>query len=212
MSGAWEINENPEVVLGIPYQGNVSMDWALAFKNLMVPNTLYSVAYGQPIDVARNSIAKRFLESNAEYLMFVDSDVVLPPDSYIRLKNRKLDIVSGLYYTKFGNYTPAMWYDRNPAIPITEYQNGELLEADLIGMGCCLIRRRVFENLEPPWFKWTQSFVENGCSEDFYFCRNAKARGFKVCVDTSIQTHHIGNGASNHLGFMSLDRIMGEQV
>lgn len=52
------------------------------------------------------------------------------------------------------------------------------MEVEHTGSSGMLIRRRVLDALEPPWFE-----LGNGISEDVAFCRKARAAGFSVHVD-----------------------------
>ena len=62
-----------------------------------------------------------------------------------------------------------------------------------MGGGCLLVHRRVLEALSPPWFR----FETDGegrrilTPEDFFFCRNAVAGGFRVFLDTDRICGHI---------------------
>ena len=68
---------------------------------------------------------------------------------------------------------------------------GELLECDAIGTGVIMIKRKVFETIEPPYFKYT--YDEDGLLElgqDFYFCQKAQRAGFKIYAHTGMLTSH----------------------
>ena len=201
---AWERDKPPDVVIGLPHQGEVTVEWMMGFMELEHPNIYIQFMRGMPLDEARNKIAEKALELKAKWVFYLDSDTVPPKDCLIRLMSHNLPIVSALYYRRHPPHIhPAMWR-RDPTItdpdapkyrPITEFPRGALVEADVIGMGCCLISRRVFEAIKPPWFEWRRRkpFKEvGGLSEDFDFCEKAKAVGSKILVDTSIVCNHIG--------------------
>jgi len=68
---------------------------------------------------------------------------------------------------------------------------GEMVEVDGIGSHFVLIRKRVFEALPPPWYKCTTP----SAGEDYWFCRKAKAAGFKIWADMTVHTgHEVGTG------------------
>jgi GT2 family glycosyltransferase len=57
-----------------------------------------------------------------------------------------------------------------------------------------MIRRRVFEKLDPPYFKYV--YDEMGklkLGQDFYFCQKAREAGFRIYVHTGILTSHYQN-------------------
>lgn len=197
---AWT-KRNPTLLVGIPHTGHVTMEWALAFRQLSIPFPhLYSFVRGVPIDRARNQLVETMLEKGCEWLFFLDSDVIVPPNIIEKLMAHKQPIMSALYYRRYPPYNPSMWKlaehpkPEGKYTPIMSFPKGEIVEADVIGMGACLIHRRVFEKLEPPWFKWTQGWEKGGVSEDFYFCEKAREKGFRLLVDTSIVCKHVVEG------------------
>ncbi len=58
-------------------------------------------------------------------------------------------------------------------------------EGGFTGGHCILIRREVFEALEPPWFSNRKGY------EDRYFCEKAIAAGFPLYVDRSVVAGHV---------------------
>lgn len=197
---AW-IRRTPEILIAIPHTGHVSTEWALAFRQLQINRPhLYSFNRGVPIDRARNMLVETMLEKGCDWIFFLDSDVICPPDTVERLLAHKQPIISALYYRRYPPYNPAMWVkspqptEQGKYTPIMEFPKGQIVEADVIGLGACLIHRRVFEKLEKPWFKWTEGWEKGGVSEDFYFCEKAKQAGFRILVDTSILCKHEVSG------------------
>jgi len=207
MPGAWELDTSPIVHIGIPHCTDVTVDWALGLRQLQLPRHTISMTRGQPIDLSRDTLVHRMQESGAEYMFFLDSDVILPNDAVVRLLSHNQDIISGVYHVRHNPITPAMWKE-SPEFPgkynpIVGYNEGSLIDVDSIGMGCCLIHKRVFEKLEEPYFKWSMdSNQENGVSEDFYFCKKAREAGFHIYVDTSIQCTHIAKANVTKAGLV----------
>jgi len=203
MPGAWELPKT--VVCGILHTEIVTMAWALGLKNLQIPGPIVPVA-GVPFDHARNKLCMIALEHGADFVFHYDSDVVAPHDTIFRLMRHNLPIVSGVYCRRaHPQGIPVML--RNGQW-ITEFPSNALIEVDLVGAGCLLIRRDVLEKLPPQdkkrgkhWFDWKVDCKGTGiapddecASEDFTLCRHASKHGFKVMVDTSIICRHIGLG------------------
>lgn len=208
MPGAWELDNRPVVHVCIPHCTNVTMAWALGFRQLQLPSNVISMTRGQPIDQARNVLVEQALKSNAEYVLFIDSDVVIPPMAIQRMISHNQDIVSGVYYVRHDPITPAVWMESadlpGKYNPVTAMTENALIEVHAIGMGCCLIHRRVFDHLQKPYFKWTVSDDgESGVSEDFHFCRIAREAGFHIYIDTGVQCEHLSNAVvtRNGIGF-----------
>jgi len=168
------------------------------------------------IDKARNNIIRTFLtqEVKTDRLWMVDDDMIWHPESIIRLYERDLDIVAALTWTNAAPPCPTVWKDERevdgtyfytPAAFETlrwliEHEHNfnsndpivlppsddDLVEVDATGGAFLMIKRHVCEEMEDPWF---QGDV-NGFGEDFYFCRKARAAGFKVFVDRSVIVTH----------------------
>jgi hypothetical protein len=81
---------------------------------------------------------------------------------------------------------------RSKYLNISTWGDGELVKVDATGTGCLLFDMKVFKILPEPWFKHIlpgDGIEEEG--EDFYFCRNARAAGLEIYVDTSIPCGHL---------------------
>src|ERR1700685_3231683 len=101
-----EHNAGPGLVIGIPTLGRpVNLEWAMALKSMTPPinfNSVFQIIKGQPVDVARNSIAKFALDSGAKYLFFLGDDVVIPGYTLRQLifrmeQDPELGVVGGVY-------------------------------------------------------------------------------------------------------------------
>jgi GT2 family glycosyltransferase len=148
-----------------------------------------------PIDSQRNKQVKGLLDiPEATHIFFLDSDVVPPIDALATLLEHGKDIVAGVYPAVMEGH--AIWsafkQTKNsqfePVLP--EEQEG-LQPVDGIGMGCCLVARKVFEKLLPPWFVTKMDkFGEMISTEDFSFCISAKKAGFKIYADFDVKCVH----------------------
>jgi GT2 family glycosyltransferase len=206
MSGSWEYPKPNVLVVILSGREVVTTAWAKGYKYLMYPERSNDTfLYGMPFDHARSQGCQRTLETGHEYLFFLDDDVIPPPDAIHRLIARNKDIVGGLYYRRQMPVYPVMMreIEGKGAQWITDARMGDLVEADLVGCGCLLIKRKVLEIMPPPWFewkcdpyRWPNLQPHERCSEDYDFCRKARALGFKLFVDTTVQCVHAGLGAA----------------
>ena len=60
----------------------------------------------QTFVVGRGMIAKAGCDSEADYIFWCDSDIVLPPDAITRMVDHGLDFVTGIYFQKSGDHWP----------------------------------------------------------------------------------------------------------
>lgn len=153
----------------------------------------------------RNKIAKMFLDSEAKYLMFIDSDIRFKRGMINRLRSHDKGIMCGPYMKKTIPYAPVL----NSVLG----QEGELFVVREAGTGFMMIRRDVFGAFRSMWpehdyqadgdeqqgtyHDWFRVGVKDGryLSEDYYFCQLAGKLGIKTYMDTSFMTEHIGKMA-----------------
>ena len=192
----------PKIGVCVPHTGNVNMEWVMkSWGPLIFRKSSWCIVHpflcrGPPIDIAREDVTAQALEWGADYVFYLDSDVLpeLPEDInnvLYQLYKRNLPIVSGMYRTKKVGNPWAMWkfIDKDRGFQPVEEFTSELVEVDVVGLGCCLVKSEVFEKIERPWFRWDLKYAP---SEDFYFCLKATAEaGYRTVVDTKIRCSHL---------------------
>ncbi len=208
--------ESRGIMIGLPVLGNVPDEWLYSFLAMDKPlGTKLTKISNRPADEARNDIVKRL---EKDWLFFMDSDQTFHPDTLHRLLSWDLPIVSGLYFKSPGQPVPHVYtyayqdgaHNYQALLdPIGRYLSGyaeqlkgnvaivlpstreQLIECDGIGAGCLLVHKRVFDAIEPPWFKYVEG---TNCGEDFYFCRKVQQAGFKIYVDPGVVCGHREKG------------------
>ena len=212
MPTSWEIQNSLRVMTCILHSENTTMAWSLGLKQLITPGPIVPLA-GMPFDHARNEGCKLMLQNGMTHLFFLDSDVIPPHDTILRLAARNEPFISGIYYRRSPPHgVPVMlrggrW--------LTKYPANTVIDVDLVGAGCLLIRRDFLEKIPPqrpgkPWFDWRvdmQGLMPLGecLSEDFTLDLWARKHGWKVRVDTSIQCKHIGYAEAGPGGMIPLN-------
>ncbi len=220
MSGSWELRRGTSVLVDILHVEHVTFKWSVGLRRLRWPGPFQDPIgiTGVPFDHGRNLAAMKCLESGSEWLFFLDSDVVPPPNAIEKLISHGQPIMSGLYHRRSPPVgLPVM--QRPHGVWLTKYKKGSVVEVDVVGAGCLLIHRSVLEQMKPQrplagkhWFDWrvdAQSVQEhNGApmSEDFTFCLHGRqTMGLKILVDTSIRCRHLGFGESDEGIFEPID-------
>jgi len=199
----------------IPHTGEVSSEWCLILRELpLPPGTQIFMSRGMPIDVTRESMVKTALDAGFEWIFFLDSDVILPKDTFQKLFSHNLPLISGLYKAKKPNgFFWAAWMQgkapdgKDAFVPVATW-SGRLFEVDVVGTGCMLIHRSVFTGIRAktdlPFFVWAKERnpglldklgipipLMREVSEDFWFCMLARHCGFKVVIDGEVKCGHI---------------------
>lgn len=216
MSGFWE--KNPiDVLIATPISGSevVYYEWMDQYVNhwLSIPEGLRvaRAKFPEPcIDIVRDKAVQVALQNGTNWLFFLDSDVIVPPNTLTRLISHNLPIVAGLYVRRHNPPFNEMLKLRQDGMfglrPIMdgEYADGSLVECDAVGTGCVLIRTDVFSKVKPfqqtidgkparpQYFMWTESRIQPGFSEDFAFFIKCREAGIPVYCDTAIKARHVG--------------------
>lgn len=201
MPGAWEIRQQNSVLCCILHVDVVPIAWAFGLRNLIIPGGIQPLT-GMPFDHARNAGCAKALELGAQWLFFLDSDVIPPRDTIPRLIAHNQPIISGMYCRRSPPHAVPVMIKNGQWV--TQFAPGAVVDVDLVGAGCLLVHRSVLESLPPSdpnrgkrWFDWRvdmQHLLPPGeaMSEDFTFCLNARKHGYKILVDTSIRCRHVG--------------------
>jgi glycosyltransferase involved in cell wall biosynthesis len=96
-------------MVGTPSKGYVSDKFHARFfamqPRLRLPHTMIS---GKPIDLARNVMVTKALQENCEYVFFLDSDILVNPDTLL-LHQVNMPIVSAVYYSHAPPYEMVPW-------------------------------------------------------------------------------------------------------
>lgn len=162
-------------------------------------------------DVVRNRVAAIFLEQTEyTHLLMLDSDMKHPADVVQRMarwviQDPERDIVGALYFNRREPHHPQAWKRGEDGLyyQFADWEPGIIDGCDIVGTGCILIHRRVFEGTEFPWFAYTYDRARIDKTdfvwptEDIYFCNLAREAGFSISVDTSFAPLH---GTSRWIG------------
>lgn len=156
---------------------------------VMEPGTLI---VGQRIDLARLAIG-----TDADYILWLDSDMRFPKNALVKLMAHGKDIVAANYVRRQIPPKPVAFlddYDDTVLLYTTPESTG-LQEVVGVGMGVMLTTVNVFRQLSEPWFglHWNVGKKAYG-GEDTWFARTAREHGFKVFVDHDLSQHveHLG--------------------
>jgi hypothetical protein len=153
---------------------------------------------GEKVDVARNYLIERVLESNAKYMLFVGEDTVLPYDGFIKLhetaESNPNTIVSGVYYIKLSS--PMVMIKQNDWVVPANVDPGQVYPVHLIGMDAMLIPVEVLRRLkddepELPFCCILNDKELGFIGEDNFFLHRVQKLGIEVLVNTDVQCLHI---------------------
>jgi hypothetical protein len=157
------VPQPPAVALCIPSFSTWMADMAMAFSalcghtvNVKAARLAMCNQKASMITMARNDLAQRAVEMNADFALFIDSDLTFPPDALVRLLAHGKDVVAGTYNKRVPPYE-TLGKLKGEVPPVEELLKGGLREADYLPGGFMLIRTEVFKKLAWPWFYETHN-------------------------------------------------------
>ncbi|MDP1689229.1 MAG: glycosyltransferase [bacterium] len=130
----------------------------------------------------RVMIAEALQQTNFDYLLFVDTDVI-PPKGFIdkfiaTFKKEKVDGLCGTYFLTDGN--PVNRKDNKA------YKGKGIEEVDVLGMGFSMFNRKCLNEVMYPD---PEPIIKP--DGDLEFCRQLKEKGYILKQDFDIKAYHL---------------------
>jgi len=205
----------PKVVMGVNTLSSV--DRATYFSHLcMIAHTrskytkkkMHMVLmnpYRMPSSPWRKKAAEIALNYEADYMFFVDDDVLVPENAfevlYETMHAEDYGVLAGVTYVRGYPFHP-MIFQRVGSMKNKELKlkmddhymkmvtkKSPVIPAYAVGFSCCLINMEIIRRMPPPYF-----VTGTGQTEDVYFCirvQNEFEPTPKIGVHTGVQTQHI---------------------
>lgn len=180
--------------------------------------------------MGRNQLAKAFMDSDCDKMIYLDSDITFEVGSLVKLYKMPYDYVGGCYRFKQNDEAyPISWLPENQELWANEHG---LLEVAVLPGGFMCLTKKVFQDLEAahPERKFTHfghtlhcyfqtPFVGGLHSEESFFAKEWRETGGKIYLLPEMEiTHwnfepvpyvgHIGNWLRNR---NSVDAQLGEK-
>lgn len=214
---AWEVRR-PQVSIALLLGGDfIYKDMMrVAFGLQKPPDTLFLFETKKPdVALSRNILAAQALREKAEWIFYLDSDIIPPLNVIQRLIGHNLPVVSGLYWRRYENLQPCIYKLGDDGIPkpFTDVdlalQGSALLEVEGVGAGCLLIHSSVLEKLKPSveqfdlrdpvtnqvltCWKFFEYIVHHNVnlSEDIVLASRVRGLGYKIFADLSLKCGHL---------------------
>ena len=204
-----------KVLIAVPTFESISPDTFKAIWDMDKPcDCGFEFVRGYDCATARNRIAQTALDGGYDFVLMVDNDVTPPRDALVNLLSHNVDACLGFYAHRNADNRPSgrtcicRMKDGNGAFyfnyPLeSEYTVEEMRQMrgsgeHLVrihggGMGCALIRVRLFDEIDYPWFDWVNYDDEarGMLSEDLFFCERCKRNKVAMYTDTRVACGHL---------------------
>lgn len=189
-----------KIMIAVPCMDQVPVPFCQSLALLeKVGECTLAMKAGSLIYTSRNDLALRAVQSDMDYVFWMDSDMQFPPDTLVRmvdvLTKNDLDILTGLYFRRVPPYSPVL-FDRlemrGNICSWSEFKElpDHLFEIGGCGFGCVLMSTEVFLSVQAKHGNMFAPIGNNG--EDIAFCIRARDCGYKIWCDPSIICGHVG--------------------
>jgi hypothetical protein len=165
----------------------------------------YDTVFATYIHEGRNSLVKHAQSVNATHILWVDTDMLFPTDTFYRLIMHDVDFVGVNYSTRRMpfRYTAGKWNEKDSAFDqvITSPTSTGLEKVDTLGFGICLMSMNIFDKLEKPWFDYKYDHkLDIHMGEDYLFCKNVREfTDIYLDHDLSKMVKHVGTYPYHYL-------------
>lgn len=189
-----------KTLIAVPCMDQVHALFAFSLAQLKpVESSTLTMKTGSLIYESRNALATQALQMEADYVFWLDSDMVFKPDILQRmmdtLRENDLDILTGLYFRRVPPYSPVLFDRLTIAGVECDYSEFKtipdgLFEVGGCGFGCVLMKTDVFFDVQSKFGNMFVPIGDNG--EDVCFCWRARECGYKIMCDPSVICGHVG--------------------
>ena len=198
-----------KILIGLPNTGYYHFMAVNSLLNLQIPENYiagFRFMSNCLIYDAREKLAEYAIKEGFDYLVMIDSDMVVPSDFIIKalnlIDNHNYDLVTGLIFKRAFPYQPCFYAkcrimeNHEPYLEgIIEWNDNSILDLEGMGMACCMMDTKILTKMKKPLF---YPFPNMG--EDLTFCIKARQEAkAKMCADSSIDVGHLGfNTITSH--------------
>lgn len=202
------------ILIAVPTFENIYPDTFKSIYDLNVSghDVAFEFVRGYDCATARNRIARLSLDKGYEYVLMVDSDMVLPKDALVNLLDDTRDVTLGYCARRGANgvyngQTCIFKLLNADGVRCKSYLPEDAYRADEIaalnakgeykvrvhggGMACALINTDVFNRTKYPWYDWANYKDGGMLSEDLYFCENCRKNSIQIYTDTRVNCGHM---------------------
>ena len=152
---------------------------------------------GYDVAAARRRMAREALDGGFDFLMMVDSDMVVPPDALENLRSVDANVAMGWAVRGSSDVGLTSVVRKGTHGYGASYYASEVasmggpFEVKGNGLCCALVRTGVFPRIAKPWFEFHDDADGNSMGEDYWFCQRCRDAGIKLYVDPRVGCGHV---------------------
>ena len=193
-----------KILIAVPCMDMVSARFAQSLTTLKkVGQCTVSFLIGSLVYDSRNKLAGMAMQMEADYILWLDSDMVFQPDTLERMmavldEHPEIDVLSGLYFRRGHPFTPVLFktleVNEQGTLDWSDFEElpDGLFEIAGCGFGCVLMRTDCLLDIaaKENGGRWFTPIADAG--EDCAFCIRARREGYRIFCDPSINLGHMG--------------------
>lgn len=164
-------------------------------------DTVIGFEVGSLVYNARNNLARQAIKAEADYVLWLDSDMVFAPDLLQKMlkvsQENDIDFLTAICFRRKPPYTPCLFdrlekvengasYTAIMSVPEGRFKvggcgfAGVLMSTDVLMSVASKFDGQMFEPMK-------------GFGEDVAFCWRARECGYDIWADSDIELGHVGN-------------------
>jgi hypothetical protein len=196
---------NTSVSILVPTKDMLYSHFSYSLSNMIKLTTLMGIDTHLLFDSStilinqRERLIDQAISLNSEWVLWLDSDMMFPPTTLIRLLSHNQDVIACNYMKRGYPFKTVTYSDLSNWenwIPIT--YSDELIDAEATGMGCLLMKTSIFNKLKKPYFEYSYQKEHNDwLGEDFTLFKKLNKLGYQLKIDMNLsnEIYHIGTFA-----------------
>lgn len=194
-----------KTLIAVPCMDSVATPFCQSILTMNKVGDECSVSFqvGSLVSESREKLAALAISRDADYVLWLDSDMTFEPDIMERLMKHMetYDIVTGLYFRRRPPFSPVIFKKLHLEGDVclfedyTEYPEDRVFEVEGIGFGCVMMKTEVLLSVFARYKNCFTMMGRNG--EDVSFSMRARNCGYKIWCDPSIKCGHIAYSMVN---------------
>ena len=189
------------ILITVPSKDSIEIETAISIANLDWDghNITHTHADGMGVygvAQARNRVVEKAIAGGYDKILMIDSDMIVPEDTIVRLLDPDVPIVTGC--ARYKNDS-----GRSPLFKFTQDSTGSdawlwdeipdrRFEIRSGGVACAMIDVAVFKRISRPWFVWQEKPNGSYYGEDIGFYDKLHRAGYHPQADGRVRCGHIG--------------------
>ena len=191
-----------KVFIAVPSMDSVPAFFAQSLALLQrAGDTQIGWEVGSLVYHARNNLARQAIKAEADWVLWLDSDMVFAPDTLQRMlkvcQDNSIDFLTAVCFRRKPPYTPCLFDRLEKVDKGASYTALLSVPEGLFKVGGCgfagvLVSTQVILDVAAKFNGRMFDPIE-GFGEDVSFCWRARQCGYDIWCDSGIEFGHVGN-------------------